>query len=288
MESGYRGLRRAEAELDLSISFIDKIRPEKERLADALRRLAGSGAALVIAHGGQNNAAAQEVAAEFPAIAFAVTQGNVAGENLASYDILQEQSAWLAGAAAGMLTRTGVVGHVSGIRVTPGLKGRAAFADGLRRTNPRARLLTTFCGSQDDVSLARKTALAEIDAGADILFTMLNAGIPGVIDACRARGVRQIGNVVDWVARHPDVFVGSAIADVGQGLLLACRDHALGRWKGGVVRRVGLEEPGAVRLALAAQAPAEVRAQIDNFRQDIVSGAIRVPESYEGPELIVA
>lgn len=86
---------------------------------------------MVIAHGGQNNAAARQVAPDFPAVQFVVTQGTVTGTRLSSYDVLQEESAWLTGALAGLSTRTGVVGHMSDIRVTPGLKGRAAFADGL-------------------------------------------------------------------------------------------------------------------------------------------------------------
>jgi basic membrane protein A len=285
MEAGYRGLLRARDELGFAVHYADRTPPLGEPLVIALRELASAGAPLVIAHGGQNNEAGRTVAAEFPDTRFVVTQGNVAGANLASYDVLQEQSAFLAGAAAGLLTRSQVVGHISGIRVVPGLKGRAAFAAGLKATNPGAKLLTTFCGAQDDVELARRTALAEIDAGADIIFTMLNAGIAGATAACRSRGIRQIGNVVDWVARAPDAFVGSAIAEVGMGVFLACRDLKEGRWRGGAVRRIGLEDPAAVRLVLAPDVPGDVRAAIDRLGARIVAGEIEIPERYAGPEL---
>ena len=53
------------------------------------------------------------------------------GPNLASYEVLQEQSAYLGGVLAALTTRTGVVGHMSGIRVRPGLKGRAEAVAGL-------------------------------------------------------------------------------------------------------------------------------------------------------------
>ncbi len=286
MEAGYRGLLRARDELGFSIRYADRKSPIREHLVAALRELARSGAPLVIAHGGQNNEAGQAVAAEFPSAKFVVTQGNVSAPNLASYDVLQEQSAWLAGAAAGMLTRTNVVGHISGIRVVPGLKGRAAFASGLKATNRGARLLTNFCGTQDDVEVARRVALAEIEAGADIIFTMLNSGMTGAIEACRARGIRQIGNVVDWVAREPDVFVGSAIADVGIGVLLACREFKEGGWRGGVIRRIGLEDPAAVRLVLASDVAASIRAAIDTLGARIVASEIEVPETYGGPEFV--
>lgn len=287
MESGYKGLLRARDQFGLATRYIDGVLPQRERLTAALRELAGNGAALVIAHGGQNNEAAKTVAGEFLRQQFVITQGNVAGANLASYDVLQEQSAFLAGALAGLLTRSGTVGHMSGIRVVPGLKGRAAFADGLRATNPRARLLTNFSGNQDDTALARRVALAEIDAGADIIFTMLNAGRDGATDACRERGVKQIGNVKDWVAAMPEVFVASAIADVGLAVFGAARDWHDGRFPAGEIRRIGLENPEAVRLTLAATVPADAAARIKTLQDDIIAGRLRVTETYDGPEFNV-
>ncbi len=85
MQAGYDGLKLAEARLGVSIAFKQGVQPKPEDLSAALRELAAAGPDLVIAHGGQNNAAAKAVAAEFPAVRFAVTQGNVTGTNLASY-----------------------------------------------------------------------------------------------------------------------------------------------------------------------------------------------------------
>lgn len=288
MAGGWLGLERARAELGLAVRYCTEVEPVEAALTEALTLLARTGAGLVIGHGGQNAAAIRQVAQAFPAQRFAVTQSDATGPNLAAYEVLQEQSAFLAGVAAALLTRSGVVGHISGIRVRPGLKGRAAFAAGVRTTRPDTRLVTIFCGAQDDPDLARRSALAEADAGADIVFTMLNAGITGAIDAFRARGVRQIGNVRDWVAEHPDVFVGSAIADVGLAVLAACRDHRGGAWQGGRAWRIGLENPQAVRLALASDVPDGVRAAIDRVAADVIAGRVRVPEDYDGPELTLA
>lgn len=284
MQSGYEGFVQAQKTFGLSGRYIDKVAPKKELLEAALRELAASGAGLVIAHGGQNNAAATQVASEFPQVHFAVTQGKVQGPNLSSYEVLQEQSAWLAGALAAMSTRTGVVGHMSGIRVTPGLKGRAAFAAGVAATDPKVKLLTNFSGNQDDNALSKRIALAEMDAGADIIFTMLNAGRQGVIDACAERKTRQIGNVVDWTQRNPAVFIGSAMANVSKAVFAAARDQAEGHWQGGVLRQIGLADPDAVRLALAPDVPAAVRERLSVLSKAIADGSITVPDSYTGPE----
>ncbi|MCK8783698.1 BMP family protein [Roseomonas sp. NAR14] len=284
MQAGHRGLERARDTLGAEIRTIQGIPPEAEALKAALRRLAADSPDLVIAHGGQNNAAAQAVAAEFPGTRFVVTQGNVTGPNLASYEVLQEQSAFLAGMLAGLSTRSGVVGHQSGIRVVPGLKGRAAYAHGVRHANPAARLLTNFSGSQDDPALARRIAEAMFAAGADIVFTMLNAGRSGVTEACRAAGRAQIGNVGDWVAVAPDVFLGSAVADSGQAVLDAVLDLAAGRFQAGAIRRIGLEQPEAVRLTLAPRVPAAVAARIAAAAEAIAVGRLDVPVSWSGEE----
>lgn len=284
MEAGYRGLLRIQQELGATVDYMDQIAPEPELLANALRELASQQPTLVIAHGGQNSEATALVAKEFPEITFVVVQGNVTDTNLASYEVLQEQSAWLGGAAAGLLTKTQVVGHISGIRVTPGLKGRAAFADGLRYTNPNAQFLTNFCGTQDDSNRAKQVALAEIDAGADIIFTMLNAGRVGAIEACRERGVFQIGNVRDWVSVDPEVFIASAIANVSIPGFLAAKDLAEGSFTPGTVRQIGLEVPEAVSLTLANSVDSGIQSEIETLAARIIAGEIAVSTEYSGPE----
>ncbi|MGB3296582.1 MAG: BMP family protein, partial [Phormidesmis sp.] len=246
--------------------------------------LAASQPDLIFAHGGQCSEAAALVAADFPDTQFVVVQGFVTDNNLSSYEVLQEQSAWLGGAAAGLLTRSQVVGHISGIRVRPGLKGRAAFADGLRYTNPSAEFLTIFCGDQDDTELAKTVALAEIEAGADIIFTMLNAGRAGAIEACREQGAYQIGNVRDWYPDAPDVFIASAIADVSLASVLATQDYLAGDLRGDRLRKIGLEVSEAVSLAMAPTVSAAIQAEIQRLSQQIVSGVIDIPEEYDGPE----
>ena len=284
MQAGYSGLERARSQLGVATKLIDGVKPSKALLVDALVSLAESGAALVIAHGGQNNEAAKEVAARFPATRFVVTQGAVTGPNLSSYEVLQEQSAYLAGVLAASTTRSGVVGHMSGIRVRPGLKGRAAYVAGARATDPRVKILTNFSGNQDDNDLSRRVAFAQIDAGADVIFTMLNAGRAGAIAACRDKGAKQIGNVVDWVATSPDVFIGSAIADVSIAVFDAVRDFDGGTFESGKVRQIGLAQAEAVRLSMAPGVSQAARDKVAKVAAEILSGALVVPDTYDGPE----
>lgn len=284
MEAGYRGLVAARDRLGCEITFKEKVKPDRASLEAALRELAATSPTLVVAHGGQNNEAAKAVAAEFPALRFVVTQGAVTGPNLASYEVLQEQSAFLAGALAAWTTNTGVVGHMSGIRVVPGLKGRAAYANGVAHADPKVRLITNFSGNQDDNALSKKIALAMADAQADVIFTMLNAGRTGAIEACRERGIWQIGNVGDFVARDPAVFLGSAMADAGLALFNAASDVVKGTFEPGRIRHIGLTDPAAVRLSVNPKVPADVHARIAALAAEIASGTLVVSTTWSGEE----
>lgn len=284
MESAYRGLVKAEEDFKIKATFVENIPHDTAQIADALRKLAKKNPDMIIAHAGQSSEAVKLVAKEFPKIKFVNTQTNLTGDNLSSYQVKQEESAWLAGAAAGLLTKTNVVSHISGARVGPGLLGRAAFADGLKYTNPEATFLTTFTGNQEDAALAKSVAQAQINAGSDMIFTMLNKARSGVTEAARENGVYQFANVRDYYADAPDVFIGSAISDASLTVYGAIKDLTEGTWKPNTVKKIGLENPDAVRLALSPFVPQDVKDKIVAFAEKIESGEIVIPSEYTGPE----
>lgn len=235
--------------------------------------------------GGQGNEVTPAVAAQWPGKRFAIVQGHRTMANLASYDVRQEDSAFLAGVLAARLTRTGTVAHLSGHRVAPGLKGRAAFAAGVKYGNPSVCLLSAFCGSQDDADIAARWAEAELAAGADVLFTMLNAGRKGATRACRGAGARQIGNAMDWVRIDPEIFVASAIARIDLGVQRAIDDMAKGMTPGDVVS-LGLVDGDFVSLSIGGGVPASVVADIAEAEQRLRNGSISVPVDFDGVEFM--
>jgi basic membrane protein A len=83
---------------------------------------------------------------------------------------------------------------------------------------------------------------------------------------------------------YPNVFVGSAIADVSIAALRAAHDVANGEFQSGTVVEIGLEKPDAVRLSLAPSVPETVRKRTDALSREIVGGDIEVETTYDGPE----
>ena len=264
------------------ISVVDGV-PYKEDVIRARLDQVIDGCDGLVFIGGQGNVATPQIAALHPDKRFAIVQGHQTGPNLASYDVLQEETAFLAGALAALITKTRVVGHLSGHRVRPGLKGRAAFAAGVSYIDPEITLLTGFCGTQDDNSVSRSWAEAEIEAGADVIFTMLNAARQGAIDACREGGALQIGNALDWVARDREVFVASAMARIDLGVERAIHDMVAGHIPSSIVE-LGLADGDYGQLAMGDAVTADVKARIDQIVMLIRDGQIDIPDDYKGPE----
>lgn len=129
------------------------------------------------------------------------------------------------------------------------------MSTGVRAANSSAQVVTGFCGNQDDPELAARWIEAEAKAGADIVFTMLNYGRSGAIAACRSAGIKQIGNIRDWCAEEPDVFLGSALSRHGWSIRAWTADLLAGRLEPGRNLHPGLEEPAAVGLSLGASVP---------------------------------
>lgn len=275
------GAERMRATAEASIEIVSGVPYEPAAMTKALQDAATRSDGVIFI-GGQGNLVTPGVAAEFPDRAFAVVQGNVTGANLASYDVLQEQSAFLAGAFAAQISQTGVVGHLSGHKVVPGLKGRAAFASGVRHMNAGVRLVTGFCGTQDESRTTEAWTRGIAREGADILFTMLNAARDGATRACRETGIRQIGNVTDWCALDPETFIASAVARIDLGVERAVTDMLAGTRPETIVE-LGLRE-GAVSLVLAPDIAAPVRHDMAALGALIGSGKVAINTPYEGPE----
>ncbi len=287
MQAAHTGYEKIRDQLDVNASFVSNISATSDPvlLTEAMRELAQKGPDMIIAHGGQCNGPAETVSKEFPDIKFVVIQGHVQGPNLSSYVVRQEDSAWLAGALAGLTTESDVVGHISGAWPKPGLIGRATFYDGLMHVNPDAKYLTWFTGDLDNTGINAEAAAAEIAHGADVIYTMLNAGRQGVIDEIKKHNgeVRHIGNVSDWT-QVDDTFVGSAVADASVAILNAAQDFTTGKWQPNQITEIGLGQGDVVKLTLADDVSPEVRAKLDELAEKLISGEITMKTTYEGKE----
>ncbi|MEV8468824.1 BMP family protein [Fluviibacterium sp. DFM31] len=286
VQEGYEGALAARESLGFDLDLIDFTKGSEELLRDEVEQAVKRGASGVIVHGSRADAALQDVARTYPDCAFLSPGGQAEGPNVWNYAVRHFEAAFLAGILAGRMTRSGVVGHLSGVFISPGKKGRAAYVDGVRTADPAVEVLTGFCGNQDDPALAAAWITAQAQQGADIIFTMLNFGRSGAVDACRTQGIHQIGNIRDWCAEEPDVFIGSAISRHGWSIRTWIADLLADRLEPGRNLHPGLETPEAVDLIVGKDIPGAVLDEIAAYREDIVAGRRVVETTYDGPEFM--
>lgn len=283
-ESGLQGAQKAAAQgHHVDVHWVAPL--EAQARAQAIEPLCTQGYDLIVAHGGQGDGPVSLLAPRYPAQVFAVTQGSYQAPNVARYEVLQEQSAFLAGVLAALASKTQAIGHFSGEKVPPGLRGRAAFAHGLVAAGFEGIFTTQFCGHQHQPDWAHDCVAATArETAIDVLFAMIDGGRPGVSQACREHAVWQIGNVLNWVQRDPEVFMASAICDSGAAIAEAVHDLAQGTLVVGGYKSFGLERPELVRLEIAPWVAEDVRSVVAQWQQRILDGDVQIQAHYEGTE----
>ena len=168
-----------------------------------MREYCESGVKLILGEIFGAEAEAREVAAEYPDVAFLMGSSFMpdaaANPNLAVFDNYIQDASYLSGIIAGAMTKSGNIGMVGGFPIPEVNRLMHAFMAGVRETRADAKFQVSFIGSWFDPPKANETAIAMIDAGADVLY----AERFGVSDAAKERGVLAIGNVIDTQADYP-------------------------------------------------------------------------------------
>jgi basic membrane protein A len=264
-KAAQRGLLRIEKELGIPVQVLAPADDSAQALREALRSAATSDATLLIAAGDEPHKLLLQAAQEYPDQRFAVidTDTQSAQANVVTYDLLTEQGAWLAGAAAGLLTRTNVVGYASGAQ---GQAWQQAFTDGLAASNGQAHLIArSDNGSAGEWAGAVRAAT---EAQADVVYL---AGDDAPYSAYAAAREQKIALIADRHERGPltSPLVAAVITDPGEAVFQAGRDLYDAMWKGGTVRRLGVNAPNAVGLVLARSVPQAVHEQLEIYRKQL-------------------
>src|SRR5687768_10764566 len=148
-----------------------------------------------------NEEAARAVAADYPDIAFVFGSGGGPAEpNFSVFDNWIHEPAYLAGMIAGGTTQSNVLGVVGGFPVPEVNRIVNAFIAGAQETNEDVDVKVTFLNSWFDPAAAKEAALAQVGAGADVLF----AERFGVIEAAQENDLVAIGNMSDQQELAPE------------------------------------------------------------------------------------
>ncbi len=141
--------------------------------------------------------ATYNAALDNPNIRFIGVDQSFTGEralpNLIGVQFREDQSGFMAGALAGMMTETNTVGFVGGVDVPAVKKFRNGYEHGVNYVNPDANVLGVYVPSFTDPAQGASVAQQFIGDGADIIFGAGGATGSGGITAAAEEGVYVIG-----------------------------------------------------------------------------------------------
>jgi len=224
-----------------------------------------------------NEEAVRRAAADYPNIAFVFGSGLGPSEpNVSVFDNWIHEPAYLCGLIAGGVTESGVIGVVGGHPVPEVNRIINGFIDGVHETNPDAQVLVSFINSWFDPPAAKEAALAQIDAGADVLF----AERFGVIEAAVEHGLWAFGNMSDQNELGPENVLSSPAWNMKPTIQYIIQQVNAGSYTAQDLKDFNMMGKGGASLApfhgLESQIPAETLSLVKQREEEIKTGLFRV------------
>lgn len=241
----------------------------------AMREYAEGGSQLIWGESYAVENEARAVAADYPKTAFLMgSSGGPSGDNFGVFGTRNHEAAYLTGMLAGKMSKTNTFGSVGGYPIPEVNLLINAFRMGVKEVNPDAKFLVGFIGAWFDPAKAKEAAVAQIDAGADILF----GERIGTADGAKERGAKAIGSLIDYSPRYPGTVFANAIWNFRPTVDAIVADVAAGKPVGRDYTEYSFMKHGGNDIIfVAADVPAEAVPAMEAKKAEIKSGAFQVP-----------
>jgi basic membrane protein A len=241
----------------------------------AMREYADQGAKLIVGESYAVEREARQVAADYPGAAFLMgSSGKPAGTNFSTFATRTEEACYLTGMLAATLSKTGKFGAVGAIPIPEVNIEINAFRAGVKEVRPDAKFLIGFIGTFFDPPKARESGLAQIDAGADMLF----GERIGTADAAKERGIKSVGVLIDYTPRYPKTVFANAIWNFAPILNAAIADVKAGGKTGKDYTPFSSMKEGGNDIVFTPSAVSpEAAAKMETKRAAMKAGSFVVP-----------
>ena len=169
-----------------SVKFSD-LESEVKSLADARYDM-------IFGAGNEWNPGILDLYGSYPKQYFSTVFGRISRPpNFCGYNFLYHHGGFLAGAAAGLVTKTNVIGGISLFSTNPDIvRIQEAYKAGARYVNPNVKSFEVYLEDPANPTKAKETAQTMFAGNADVIYT---APSGGVNDAAIFSAAQQAGSV---------------------------------------------------------------------------------------------
>lgn len=292
-QSSWEGLERAAKQYNIDVDAI--VSQNETELAPNVQQAVDTGCQFVVTVGWELAEATMSQAEANPDVHFSIVDEVVDGDNIKPIVFDTAQAAFLAGYLAAGVTQTGVVGTFGGGNQPPVTLFMDGFVDGVSRYNQAHGTSVTvlgwdkkeqdgiFTGDFENVTLGKTTAEGLLDQNADVILP-----VAGQVGEGAAAAVLQRGNAsIIWVdsdgyetlpADFRSIVLTSILKNTQDAVAQIIGADMIGDFSNDAF--IGTLENGGVDIAAfhdrAALVSAELQAELDQLRADIVAGDLVV------------
>jgi basic membrane protein A len=250
-DSAYNGLEIAKQKHNITFLYVEPQGEGADREA-ALRQMATDpDIGLVIGVGLLFSEDITAIATEFPdkkfvCIDYISKPGVPIPNNLQGIVFEEKKGSYLAGALAGMVTKTKMVGFIGGMESNIIKKFETGFIEGVHSVNPDVKVISGYIGMTGSAfanpSKGKELALGQYGRGADIIYQAAGASGLGVIEAARESKKLVICTDRDQESEAPGFVLSSMTKAVDRAVLKTVENVLDGSFKGGGVSVFGLAD----------------------------------------------
>ena len=275
-QTAYEGAQKACEKYGYELAYTENL--EVADISAAFADYASAGYDVVIGHGYEFGDPALEVAETYPDTKFICTEADASADNVASYVMACEQTAYVEGIIAASTSESGKLGAIGPIQGDSLVKIVNGYEDGAKSVNPDIEVQTAWTNSFVDTQLAQEAAKAMIDNDVDVIKHCANACGNGAMTAAVEAGIWCQGDSYDQSSLAPDNILDSAIYNLDVVIDTALGSVADGSFEGDVYN-LGMAD-GAVEVLLSDNLSDDVKATAQDAIDKIVSGELEVERDY--------
>lgn len=296
--AAWEGVKRAEKDLNIELRDVEPGNPTS--IEPAMRAFAERKFDLIIGIGFAQGPIMQKVATDYPDTKFAIidgvifeADGKTPKKNVASLVFREHEGSYLVGMIAAEKSKTGTLGFVGGMDIPLIHRFATGYEEGARSVNPSIKVIKNYVGVTDHAwnnpGKGKELSLAQIQKGADVIFTAAgNSGL-GAFDA-----VEQYGKDDNGVAKKYVIGVDSNQNGVKPGFVLTSmvkrvdvavydvvKEVLSGKFEGGF-HVFGLDKDGVAYALDENNKPliSELTLEkVEDAKKRIVSGEIKVTDA---------
>ena len=295
--AAWEGVQKAEKDLDICLYDVEPGNPTS--IEPAMRAFAEKNFDLIIGIGFAQGPIMQKVATDYPNIKFAIVDGVIIDKdgkpfaNVASLVFREHEGSYLVGMIAASKSKTGVLGFVGGMDIPLIHRFETGYAEGAKSINPNIKIVDNYVGVTDGAwnnpGKGKELSLAQIEKGADVIFTAAgNSGL-GTFDAVEQYGKDENGQANKFVIGvdanqngvKPGFVLTSMVKRVDVAVYDVVKEVLSGKFEGGF-HSFGLEKDG-VAFAMDANnqglIPDDVLLKVGEAKKKIVAGEIKVTDA---------